>query len=212
MLNEFLLLQFTFILVIYFFIFFWDSFFLIINAVIYLGTVALFAWLLDADIYINFLIIIDLGVFFVLLGFLLNFISLFQVTKPAISYSSSIFLFLPFLLFIIGASDNGVTNLPFGISFYDWYGIFTLYYFTDLQLLSDLYYIFSSLEFIIMNCYLYTVILVVYVLRQVSGFANSSYSPFTRPSGPTTVRGNFMRAQDVQSQLLTTSSARVWSK
>lgn len=111
-----------------------------------------------------------MGVFFILLAFLLNFISLFRevrnhAPKPTLGFMALVGLLALFLY--LGDVDTTYSNLPFLITYYDWFSIFNLYYFTDLQLLSDIYYVFAGLEFILMNFYLYTVILILYCLQRV---------------------------------------------
>ena len=216
MFSEFFILQFFTVVILIFFFFFWDSFFLIINALSFLAVAALFAWLLDADIYINFLVIIDLGVFFILLGFLLNFISVFTLTRSFLRRRG--FYFILLLGFsVLGYSGDSSTLPPlcsFLVLFYDWFSIFSLFYFTDLQLLSDIYFTFSGLEFLLMNFYLYTVIVCLYILRRCSYphlYTNPTKTSLYCHSG-LTVRGNFMRLQDLQAQALVRASVRAWSK
>lgn len=209
MFNDFILLQFFFILLLVFFLFLWDSFFLLINAVCFLSIVALFAWLIDSDIYINFLVIIDLGVFFVLLGFLLNFISLFRETRGSSNPFLSFLIFglLAGAHYVFSNAEVETTGLSFLITYYDWFSIFNFYYFTDLQLLSDVYYVLAGLEFILMNFYLYVVILVLYCLRR--SLQKRSDFFITDFKDNVTVRGNFMRTQDIQSQVLSRATVRV---
>lgn len=211
--SEFFLLQITVLVVLFFFFLFWDSFFLIINAVCFLGVIACLAWLIDADIYINFLIIIDLGVFFILLGFLLNFISTFTTARLDF-YRRDYFLAFFILCLLVRCSGSAVSGFvsffPNTVTFYDWYGIFGLYYFTDLQLLSDIYYTLSGLEFIIMNFYLYVIIVCLYVLRRCRDYDLSFFT--SSFSGGLTVRGNFLRVQDLQAQSLVRASVRTWSR
>ena len=211
--NEFLLLQVLLVLCVCFFFLLQDSFFLLINAIFYLTVVVFLAWLLESDIYINFLLIIDLGVFFVLLGFLLNLVSLFADHSRNLVVNLFYFFYFIFFIFLsfLGTSLAS-SSLPFLVSFYDWYTIFNLVYFTDLQLLSDIYYIFVSFEFIIMNFYLYWVILVLYILRQFTLVVTGGGGVFSPQQSLNTVRGNFMRTQDIQSQLLVSASVRVWSR
>ena len=165
---------------------------------------------MDADIYINFLIIIDLGVFFILLGFLLNFVSLFDVSHLSRGRGGfAVLLLFIFYLLVLGGRTSAVSSFfPFLVLFYDWFAIFNLFYFTDLQLLSDIYFTFSGFEFILMNFYLYTVIFCLYILRRSSyAFVESGRSP-SYFRGSLTVRGNFMRVQDPQAQVLVRASVR----
>ena len=92
------------------------------------------------------------------------------------------------------------------VTLYDWYSIFGLYYFTDLQLLSDIYYNLSGFEFILMNFYLYIIIVCLYVLRRCRDYSLSFFPQSF--SGGLTVRGNFLRVQDPQAQTLVRASVR----
>lgn len=114
------------------------------------------------------------------------------------------------LFLYLGDVDTTYSNFPFLITYYDWFSIFNLYYFTDLQLLSDIYYVFAGLEFILMNFYLYTVILILYCLQRVVPSLDDHFLTTFRDN--VTVRGNFMRMQDIQAQILTRASVRVWRK
>jgi hypothetical protein len=55
-----------------------DYLFLVLNATLFLILSGLILWLNELDVYVNFLMVIDLGVFFVLAALLVNFLSLFQ--------------------------------------------------------------------------------------------------------------------------------------
>lgn len=189
----------------------WDSFFVIINAIVYLAITSLFSWLLDADIYINFLIIIDLGVFFVLLSFLVNFISLFQTKRLNFS-NSTLLVVLPALLITSHSAAVTTPLLPLQITHYNWYSVFNFTYFTDLQLLSDVYYVFFPFEFVLMNCYLYLAILALYFMQLFFNNFKFRKSLNSETGSVTNQRGLWMRSQNAQEQTTQRASVRVWNK
>lgn len=83
MLNDFLCLQFLLIFILLLLNTNIELFFIILNSIIYLFIIVCYTWLHDVEIIINFLLIIDLGVFFILLAFILNLTNLFtQLLMP----------------------------------------------------------------------------------------------------------------------------------
>lgn len=77
---------------------------------------------MDSDIYINFLVIIDLGVFFILLAFLLNFISLFREVRnysPKQTFGLVALVGFIGLLTHFGNTDTTYPSFPFLITYYD---------------------------------------------------------------------------------------------
>lgn len=77
MFNDFLCLQFLLFLILILLNTNIELFFIILNSILYLFIIVCYTWLHDVEIIINFLLIIDLGVFFILLAFLLNLTQLF---------------------------------------------------------------------------------------------------------------------------------------
>ena len=96
MLNDFFLLQFLLTVTLLLFFYISENFFFILNAVTYLTAISALLWLHDLDIFVNFLVIIDLGVFFVLIAILVNVSSLFQNTYLFSLLNKLVFM-LPFL-------------------------------------------------------------------------------------------------------------------
>jgi len=93
------------------------------------------------------------------------------------------------------------------VNFYVWYSILNLTYFTDLQLMSELYYVYNSFEFILMNFYLYITILLIYFLfvlvkhYEMTGFKIAS----SRPSDDNI----YQKYQNFQKQIKQTATVRV---
>ena len=214
MLNEFFFLQLITYTTVLFFFYIKDNFFFVINAIIFLLSISIFLWLNDTDIFVNFLLIIDLGVFFILLGFLINLTSIFQ--NNAVFYDNKIFNFI--LILSITAlvwflSDNlNSNNFDFNfssiLSFQNWYALLNLSFFADLQLMSDTFYLLTSFEFILMNFYLYTTILIIYLLLLATNIINV---PYFRNYQNTTL-SNYLRKQNMSSQFNQTATVRVWKK
>lgn len=207
MINDFFILQFLIIFVLLLCLFFVDSFFFIINSIIYLILISNLLWLTDLDIYVNFLIIIDLGVFFILIAFLINLSHLFQYTlvfnKQLKVWVISAVIITTFIINVPVVSSDFFNFL---ITFYNWFGIFNFIYFTDLQLMSDVYYVYTAFEFILMNFYIYFVVVILYTLIFVLKIL--SYGSFNTK----TIKTIFMRYQNFQKQVNQTATVRVWSK
>lgn len=217
MVNDFLILQLALMLSLVFFLLITENFFLLINAIIFLFLMSTFLWTVDLDVYVNFLLILDLGIFFVLIAFLVNLSHLFQSNHTFTKLQTPLVLgyFIFNLLFVFwgtaeSTSTSNLLNLPCTLTLYDWYAVFSFSYFSDLQLLSDLYYCIFSFEFIIMNFYLYLAIFVTYIvffLTKLVGHTSSGYLS-TCASNKIT----FIRYQNLQKQVNQTATVRVWSK
>lgn len=190
-----------------------DLLFVTLHALGILVIVALLSWLLDADIYINFLIIIDLGLFFVLISFFLNLHTLFQSTRPErFTVRGSYLVFLFFIVF----STTNLNLIPLllntsSITYYDWYSLLNLSYFADLQLLSDLYYTGFLFEFLLMNIYLYVTIFILLLIQygqKVINYLPKVHQRFTALDLALT--GDIVRTQNTTKQERTVARVRVW--
>ena len=216
MLNDFFLLQFLLTVTLLLFFYISENFFFILNAVTYLTAISALLWLHDLDIFVNFLVIIDLGVFFVLIAILVNVSSLFQNTYLFSLLNKLVFM-LPFLFtllsLIISKTNTGELLNPyavfFSLNYYNWYSIFSFNYLTDLQLMSDIFYILTSLEFIVMNLYVYLTIVYLYILLNLIKVVFISGKAVNKSdSGSSHL---FMRSQDIQKQINQVATVRVWN-
>ena len=213
MFNELLILQVIILFSLFFCFFVTENFFIIINAIMYLTLSSLLLYTMDLDIYVSFLLIIDLGVFFVLIAFLINLSHLFQ-SEPTLSDDTSLknlsFVFVLLAFASAGALHTSTNNtaLPnLVLTLYNWYSILNFSYFSDLQLLSDLYYSFFPHEFVLMNFYLYLSIVLIYTivfLIQLLGTPSTALLNYGKPS--------FLRYQNMQKQINQSATVRVWSK
>lgn len=227
LINDFLLIQFLLLFILILLNSNIELFFIILNSILYLLLIVCYSWLHDVDIIINFLLIIDLGVFFILLAFILNLIYLFSQLLNTNQLSKNLLLCIIILLLctIIQYFFNLTINLLyivyiqinwfFLLIYYNWFNIFNIIYFSDLQLLSEIYFFFNLLEFLIMNIILYLTILIIYFglhnwywlktylyLNQLKFliFLNQYQIHY------------FFKIQNMQNQILTRGVVRIWEK
>ena len=227
MLNDFLCLQFLLILILLLLNTNIELFFIILNSIIYLFIIVCYTWLHDVEIIINFLLIIDLGVFFILLAFVLNLTNLFtQLLMPnqlsrnlllitglvglyyILQYNLSILIGLGYILYL-------QLNWFFLIIYYNWYNLFNIVYFSDLQLLAEIYFFFNLLEFLVMNIIIYISILIIYFglhnwywLKTYIFFNQLKYLTFINQYQVQ----YFFKIQNMQNQILTKGVTRIWVK
>ena len=179
---------------------------MVANLTIYLVFTTALCWLLNIDIYINFLVIIDLGLFLVLLTFIINLVSLFSFRFFKLTYNTPV-LILVILLTGYIYSRSVYKSLP-GIlytSYINFYKLFWINLSTDLQLISEAYFTYLPFEFILLNFILYISIFVFMITLSFNNHTSLLYP------GP----GHFQfyfRKQSVQEQLLQKSIVRVWEK
>lgn len=210
--NDFIFLQLVLLSALVFTLLASDYLFLVLNSTLFLVIFGVLLWFAELDVYVNFLMVIDLGVFFVLAALLVNFVPLFQ---SHISSTFSTTLVSALLLFSVSSyllgGELDYYSTP-EIIFYNWADIFGLNYFSDLQLLSDIYYVFNCFEFLIMNLYLYLTILTVYIFFTLKRLLEVS-SVFTgnmfQNNGAHSV---VMKQQDFHKQSQQLATVRVWSR
>lgn len=157
---------------------------------IYLVSIGLLLLLDDADIFIGFLWVIDLGVGLIFFIFILHF-SNFLHQKSFIDLSSRFLYFFFFVLifliffFYFFANPTDI-NLNyqlqktwfFFISWYNYYSIYFSYSGTDLNLIRELYFYNNAFEFFLINYMLFygifTAILLCFLIKRVFVFLNLS--------------------------------------
>jgi hypothetical protein len=157
---------------------------------LYLILLGLFLLLNDADIYVGFLWIIDLGVGLVFFIFILHFTSfLHQKSQLNLSYRyffliTNLFcFFILFFYFIpISVSTSAYRDISktwfFRITHLDYYFISNSYEITELNLLKNSYFFTNSFEFFIVNFSLLfgliSAILMCFMIQRVFNFLNFS--------------------------------------
>ena len=194
---------------------------------IYLLLLGVFSLINDADIYIGFLWVIDLGVGLVFFIFILHFTS-FLYQKSYFTLSLRHFFFIPsltifftiFFYFNSSYSDNSTnTNLFknwfFKVSYIDYYSLFNTNEVTDLNTLRDTYFLLNSFEFYLVNFSLLfgliAAILMCFLIHRIFNFLNYSqiinYRLIQSASS-----GFVIRNQNFITQSNTHASVTNWSK
>lgn len=188
-------------------------------------------WLFDLDVFVNFLVIIDLGVFFVLIAFLLNLTRLFQEYKTSPlalrNYSTKRILFLTLIFILVvltmlmsATQSQSSNHSPFleqlggwtlGPVLYDWTSVYNFVYFSDLQLMSDLYFRTNIFEFIVMNIFIYLGILVIITTLNAKDWLNT-WSTLNDFNLGKFEKHLYMRSQNLQFQVKRSATVRVWSR
>ena len=227
MLNELFILQILSIMTLIFFINSINIISLWYLAGIYLITLGLILLLDDADIFVGFLWVIDLGVGLIFFIFILHF-SNFLHQKSFFDLSSRylflyFFIFFFIFLFFYFLSNSNDLNLNyqlkktwfFFISYYNYYSFYNTYHVTDLNLLREIYFYNNSFGFFLINfmlfygifgsinlCFLIKRIFVFLNLSQLRNlnFLNEINSTF------------FIRNQNFLKQQNASTGARVWLK
>lgn len=194
---------------------------------IYLVTIGLYLLMEDADIFIGFLWVIDLGVGLVFFIFILHF-STFLYQKPNLDKSSrevSSFLFLLItlanLLYVFSEPINNSNSATFEttwffyVVWYDYYDLFYTQVVTDLNLLKEIYFYQNSIEFFVINfVLLYGIlasIILCFLIKRI--FALLTFSQFKNYKLGKSIQSTFfLRNQNFLKQQSTSSGTRGWLK
>ena len=194
---------------------------------IYLILIGLLALLNDADIYIGFLWVIDLGVGLVFFIFILHFTSfLFQKSQFNLTTRHFIFTYLLFMFSLIffyfysTPADNSYYNdlnktWFFKLSYVDYYTLLFTHEVTDLNTIRDTYFLLNSFEFFVVNFSLFfgliASILMCFMIQRI--FAYLNYSQIINMNLLSQAdTGFFIRNQNFTTQQNTSGTVRVWAK
>jgi len=194
---------------------------------LYLIFIGLFALLNDADIYIGFLWVIDLGVGLVFFIFILHFTSfLFQKSQFNLTARHflfaylTIFFIITFLYYTSSYADNSYygdleKTWFFKLSYIDYYSLLNTNEVTDLNTLRDTYFLLNSFEFFIVNFSLFfgliASILLIFIIQRIFAFLN--YSQIINMGLLHNAdSGFFIRSQNFITQQNTTAAVRSWIK
>lgn len=194
---------------------------------IYLLTTGFYLLVEDADIFIGFLWVIDLGVGLIFFIFILHF-STFLYFKPNLdknsrTLTSAVIVLLTGLNLLYIFSEplvysNKLTtseNWFFYVGWYDFYDLFFTQVVTDLNLLKEIYFSQNSLEFFIINFVLLygiiTAVVLCFLIKQIFTLLNySQFKNFKLTKKTNSVF--FLRNQNFLKQQQTLSGVRVWFK
>lgn len=227
MLNEIFILQVLTCLTLFYFLTTVNVITLWYLAGIYLMSLGVMLLTDDADIFVGFLWVIDLGVGLIFFIFILHF-SNFLYQKAVFDFSSRHLFFFFFTLFFISLffyffaapmSYDFNTYLKkiwfFFVTWYDYYTIFNSYSITELQLLREIYFYNNSFIFFLINFILFygifSAIILCFLIRKVFVFLN--YSQLKNLNLLEEINSTFfIRNQNFLRQQSVSAGTRVWVK
>lgn len=200
---------------------------LLYNAGLYLILLGLYSLLNDADIFIGFLWVIDLGVGLIFFIFMLHFVpflhqkSSFNLKSKHIILYTLVFvnlvIYFYWFSFSIDTSVNGDLGKFwfFNISYLDYYLLFFINEVTELNLLREIYFLVNSFEFYLINFSLFfglvTAILLCFSLHRIFNFLN--YSQVKNYKILSKVNSSFfIRNQNFVTQSNTPIITKTWSR
>lgn len=227
MLNEIFILQILSVISLIFFINTVNIISLWYLAGIYLIALGLLLLTDDADIFVGFLWVIDLGVGLIFFIFILHF-SNFLHQKSFFDLSSRylfiyVFFFIFIFLFFYFLSNPNDLNLNYQIkktwffflSYYNYYSLYHSYNITDLNLLREIYFYNNSFGFFLINFMLFYGIFgsinLCFLIKRIFVFLNLSQlkniNILNEVNSTFFIRNqNFLRQQN------TSAGTRVWMK
>lgn len=194
---------------------------------LYLILMGVFCLLNDADIYIGFLWVIDLGVGLIFFIFIVHFTA-FLHQKAFFNLSARHFFFMyVFFVFVTvlgyywafpatNPYSAGSTKLWFfKVTHLDYYAIMFSYEVTDLNTLRDTYFLLNGFEFFVVNFSLFfgliASILMCFMIHRIFNFLNYSQIINFKILQKTD-SGFFIRSQNFITQQNTGANVRVWVK
>lgn len=226
MLNDFILLQISIIVIIFLISNTNDTVNSVILGIIYLILNSLILWLEDSDILCNFLIIIDLGVFFIILSLSINFTKIFYNKNIDIGFFNYfyyilffifIYLILSFLSFNIDFNFN--KNIEYSWFFYltnyNFYNIKYSIFNSDLQILREVYFSFNNFEFFLISIFLYlSLIIVSSVFNIITMYINyiKSFEIIFNFNFLKQKSSYFLKNQNIYKQNNTKPNSKIWYK
>lgn len=226
LLFDVLILQTLILLLVYFFSKIEELYQVIFNSFLFLVLVSFALYLEDFDIIVNFLIIIDLGVFIILFLFSFSIYLMFNSKNSKrndVKYSLLVAIFIGALVALGHLSKNLNINVVasyeacwfFFISYYNYYTLFFTNLKTDLQLLREIYFALNTWEFFVVNLLiLYGVIFVLYFYtftQRSTAQVVATHAVHQLTLDKQTNQLNFLRLQDFMQQKFTVSGVRVWT-
>ena len=225
--NDTLLLEILILVAVMFYVSSTNLTMLLYTGGIYLILIGILSLINDADIYIGFLWVIDLGVGLVFFIFILHFTSFlfqksqFNLTARHFIFSYVILIFsISFSYFYASPADSSFyrdlnKTWFFKVSHVDYYAILFSNEVTDLNTLRDTYFLLNSFEFFVVNFSLFfgliASILMCFMIQRIFAFLNfSQIINMNLLSKADT--GFFIRNQNFTSQQNTSGAVRVWIK
>lgn len=194
---------------------------------LYLVFIGLYSMLNDADIYIGFLWVIDLGVGLVFFIFMLHFTSFlhqktyFNISNKILTLSSylliSVLAYFYFYSYNVDCNFNGdlAKTWFFHVTHVDYYSILHSCEITELNLLRDSYFVLNTFEFFVINFSLFfgliSAILLYFLIQRVFNLLN--FSQIVDANTLSNIESSFfIRHQNFINQQNMPQSVRVWKK
>lgn len=224
---DFFTIEFLIILISFYFILSNNIMILLYNSGLYLVFMGIYSLLNEADIYIGFLWVIDLGVGLVFFIFMLHFLpflhqkSTFNVISRVTIIYSTIFLLLSFYFYFLSFNIDSQSHLFlnklwfFNINYLDYYFIFFSYEVTELNLLRETYFMLNTFEFFLINFSLFfgliTAILLCFLIHRIFNFLNFSQIKSAKLLNKLN-SSFFIRNQNFMSQSNAPMIVKTWSR
>ena len=200
---------------------------LLYTAGLYLTFIGLYSMLNDADIYIGFLWVIDLGVGLVFFIFMIHFTSflqhksLFNTSARLLVFASAIILgFFLYFYFFTHTADNLMNRdlakvWLFHITYLDYYYLLSSYEISELNTLRETYFMLNTFEFFSINFSLFfgliAAILMYFLIQRIFNYLN--YSQISEMRTLDSMQSSFfIRSQNFISQQNMSQVVRIWNK
>lgn len=200
---------------------------LLYTAGLYLTFIGMYSMLNDADIYIGFLWVIDLGVGLVFFIFMIHFTSflqhksLFSTSAKLLIFSSIILLTLFLYFYFFSQAADNLMNRDlakvwiFHLTYLDYYYLLMSYEISELNTLRELYFLLNSFEFFSINFSLFfgliAAIIMYFLIQKIFNYLN--YSQIKEAKTLDSVQSSFfIRSQNFISQQNMPQVVRIWNK
>lgn len=227
LINDILILEIFLLMSVFFYTSNSNLLTLLYTGGLYLMLLGVWMLLNDADIYVGFLWIIDLGVGLVFFIFILHFTAfLHQKSFLNLSYRFFFFvlnfavLILIFFYYLSSSNDTSfykdlLKTWFFRLSHTDYYTIYNSFEITELNLLKDSYFFTNSFEFFIVNFSLLfgllAAIIMCFMIHRIFNFLN--FSQILNLNILNSLDTNFfIRTQNFITQQYTPGVTKVWVK
>ena len=185
-------------------------FFLLLNSIIFLFFITVYGWFLELDIFISFLLVLDLGLFLVFFTMLIYLTYLFRAFNSFYT-PANLFFYIIFFYFVSSEwNQNKNTFWFYNIIFYNWYFFFSSKFNSDLQILFECYFNLISFEFLLINGYIYLIILFSALILKVIG--NFCYKDLSFDNYNFYNFFNILKRQNLTKQIFQQAVIRCWSK
>jgi hypothetical protein len=227
LLNELFIFQSLITITLFFFITTVNLITLWYLAGVYLIVVGLLLLTDDADIFVGFLWVIDLGVGLIFFIFILHFTNFlyqkatFNITNRTLLFFIFLSLFLLLFLFFMANPSSYNFNFQlkkiwfFFVSWYDYYVFYNLFAITELNLLREMYFYNNAFVFFLINFMLFYGIFIsinlCFLIKKVFIFLN--FSQIKNVNLLQEINSTFfIRNQNFLKQQNTSAGTRVWLK